>query len=359
MPSRDDQTRHDCRDKAHGQRLQRVLADAGVAARRVCEDLITQGRVEVNGVIIDFLPAFADPAADRIRVDGRAINPSRRHLYVMLNKPTRTVTTNADEPEFDRRTVLDLVDHPAADRLFPIGRLDYDTTGLLLLTNDGELANRLTHPRFGVAKTYHAVVKGRLTDEDARQLQSGIDQAERKAGRAAGAARFARVSVTVHKHDRGRTVLELRLTEGRNRQVRRLLTAVGCPVKKLDRVGFGPLKLTGLPTGAWRELTRPEIDALRRSVARAKTQAVAASETPPPLAKPGAKPSAKPGAKPGTAPRAASRAKPRAGLDAPPEPRDTIDPVRLRRAVANADRPKINAATRARAPRRDSGGGPR
>lgn len=258
------------RDRSRGPRLQRILADAGIAARRSCETLIEQGRVEINGAIVDFLPAFADPSADRIAVDGVPIKRRTRRLYVMLNKPTRTISTSADEAAFDRRTVLDLVDHPAADRLFPVGRLDYDTTGLILLTNDGDLANKLTHPRFGVTKTYHAVVKGALTDDDASEIARGIYLAERKAGKTLGASRTARVGVSVFKRDRDRTVLELQLTEGRNRQVRRMLAAVGCPVKKLERVAMGPLRLTGLPRGAWRELKRSEIETLRRAVRRGK-----------------------------------------------------------------------------------------
>ncbi len=270
-PDRDQ--RELCRDKARGPRLQRILADAGVAARRVCEQLIEEGRVEVNGSIIDFMPAFADPETDRITVDGRPIKRKSRKIYVMLNKPTRTVTTNADEPEFDRRTVLQLVDHPAADRLFPVGRLDFDTTGLLLLTNDGDLANKLTHPRFGVTKTYHAVVKGKLTDDDAAAIAEGIYLAERKAGKTSGASRTARVEVSIFKRDRDRTVLELKLTEGRNRQVRRMLAAVGHPVKKLERIAMGPIRLMGVPRGAWRELSRSEVEALRRAVRRGKTGA--------------------------------------------------------------------------------------
>ena len=264
-------------DKSRGPRLQRTLAEAGVAARRVCEQLILDGEVEVNGAIVNTLPAFVDPERDRITVQGRPIKRRSRKLYIMLNKPTHTVTTTADEPDLDRRTVLDLVDHPTADRLFPVGRLDFDTTGLILLTNDGELANKLTHPRFGVVKTYHAVVKGRLSDEDAAQIAEGIYLAERKAGRTDGASRTARVEVRVFKRDRDRTVLELRLREGRNRQVRRMLAAVGCPVKKLERVAMGPVKLKGLPRGSWRELGRGEIDALRRAVQRGKGEAKGAA----------------------------------------------------------------------------------
>jgi pseudouridine synthase len=257
-------------DKSRGPRLQRVLADAGVAARRVCEELILAGDVEVNGRIVDELPAFVDPETDRIKVQGRPIKNQTRKIYVILNKPPRTVTTTADEPDMDRRTVTDLVDHPSASRLYPVGRLDYDTTGLLLLTNDGDLANKLTHPKYGVVKTYHAVVKGKLTDDDAAQIAEGIYLAERKAGKTTGASRTARVEVSIFRRDRERTILELRLQEGRNRQVRRMLAAVGCPVKKLQRVAMGPLILKGLPSGAWRELTKGEVDMLRRAITRGK-----------------------------------------------------------------------------------------
>lgn len=257
-------------DKSRGPRLQRILADAGVAARRVCEQLILDGEVEVNGRLVATLPAFADPEIDRITVGGRPIKRKNRKVYVMLNKPTNTVTTTADEPDLDRRTVADLVDHPLAERLFPVGRLDYDTTGLILMTNDGDLANKLTHPKFGVVKTYHAVVKGRLSDDDAKQIAEGIYLAERKAGKTDGASRTARVEVQVFKRDRDRTILELRLREGRNRQVRRMLAAVGCPVKKLERVAMGPVKLKGLPRGAWRELTKGELDGLRKAITRGK-----------------------------------------------------------------------------------------
>src|SRR5690606_13551855 len=157
----------------HLERLQRVMADAGVASRRACEELIARGAVEVNGEVVTELPIFVDPREDRILVEGRPL-PKRgggdRNIYIMLNKPERTLTTVTDEREFGgegggRRTVMDLVDHPARARLFPVGRLDYATRGLVLLTNDGELANKLTHPRYGVHKTYEAVVKGVLPDD--------------------------------------------------------------------------------------------------------------------------------------------------------------------------------------------------
>lgn len=253
-------------DKKRGERLQRALADAGVAARRACEELILEGRVKVNGDVVDFLPAWVNTGQDRVRVDGQPVEFAQRLVYVLLNKPTRTLTTAADEPGMDRRTVIDLVDHPSASRLFPVGRLDYDTTGLLIMTNDGWLANRLTHPSYGVSKAYHAVVAGKLTDEDVTKLADGVYLAERRAGRTVGANRTARVQISVHKRDRDRTTLEITLKEGRNRQVRRMLAAVGCPVKKLERVRMGPLQLKGLRRGEWRELDRREVDVLRRAV---------------------------------------------------------------------------------------------
>ncbi|MCL4220989.1 MAG: pseudouridine synthase [Phycisphaerales bacterium] len=251
-----------------GERLQRVLADAGVASRRECERLIESGAVEVNGEVVTQLPVFVNPEDDRILVEGRPIRREpERKLYILLNKPSRTLTTNADEPGSDRRTVIDLVDHPQKSRLFPVGRLDYDTTGLLLLTNDGDLANQLTHPRYGVPKTYRAVVKGTIEDDAVAELERGIFLADRKAGRTLGASRTAHVEVRVVRREHQRTTLELTLREGRNRQVRRLLAAVGYPVKSLERVGMGPLSLKGVARGHWRELDRHEIRALKRAAA--------------------------------------------------------------------------------------------
>ncbi|MEZ6242053.1 MAG: pseudouridine synthase [Phycisphaerales bacterium] len=257
----------DLKDASRGERLQRVLADAGVASRRDCEELIRAGAVEVNGELVTELPAWVDPTTDRILVDGRPLPKPERHVYVMLNKPARVLSTAEDEPGADRKTVLDLVDHPERARLFPVGRLDYDSLGLVLLTNDGELANRITHPRFGVPKTYKVVVKGVLDEEAARELERGIYLAQRKAGRTEGAARTANVELAVLHQDRERTTLEITLREGRNRQVRRMLAAVGFPVKSLERVAVGPVRLRGVARGAWRELTSSEVQALRRAAA--------------------------------------------------------------------------------------------
>ncbi|MFT5424011.1 MAG: 23S rRNA pseudouridine2605 synthase [Phycisphaerales bacterium] len=256
------------KDKSRGERLQKVLADAGVASRRAAEELIAKGSVEINGAIVTDLPAWVNPEADHIVVDGRPIPKSKpRHIYILLNKPARTLSTVEDEPGVDRRTVTDLVDHPSAPRLFPVGRLDYDTLGLILLTNDGELANRLTHPRYGVPKTYRVKLKGKLGPDAAKQIEEGIYLADRKEGQTVGASRTSHIEIAIIRTERDATHVELTLREGRNRQVRRMLAAVGFPVLKLERIGMGPLQLRGVARGQWRELTSAEIRNLRQAAA--------------------------------------------------------------------------------------------
>lgn len=248
------------------ERLQRILADAGVASRRACEDLIREGQVEVNGQLITDLPAFADPKRDDIRVNGRRIRQPEASVTVIFNKPTATLTTAADEPGMDRRTVMDIVQHPMAPRLFPIGRLDYDTTGLLILTNDGELANRLAHPKYEVPKTYRAIVSGVMDKESLADLERGVVLAHRTQGKTRGAQRTQGVHVTVTRQLRDRAHLEITLTEGRNREVRRVLARVGCPVRKLERVAIGPVKLADLRRGHWRDIKPSELKALKMAV---------------------------------------------------------------------------------------------
>ncbi len=249
-----------------GERLQKVLASAGVGSRRTCEELIEAGHVSVNGTRVTELPVFVDPSADNIKVKGKLIETEPRLVYVMLYKPRHTVTT-LDDPD-GRRTVADIVKHPTVERLFPVGRLDYDTMGLVLLTNDGELANRLTHPRFGITKTYRAVVKGALDDAAIEELERGIFLAHRKEGRTEGARKTMPVGIQLMKRDRDKTIVDITLREGRNREVRRIMAKAGCPVRKLTRIEMGPLKLKGLRLGEWRELTRIEIQTLKRSAQR-------------------------------------------------------------------------------------------
>lgn len=231
-----------------GIRLQKVMAEAGLASRRAAEEMIADGRVEVNGEIA-VLGRRVDPERDVIRVDGSRLPTARRHRYVMLNKP-RGVVTTLDDPQ-GRRTVADFL--PKGPRLFHVGRLDADTSGLLLLTNDGDLANRLTHPRFEVPKTYIAAVEGNVTPATLKRLRDGVDLED---------GRLQPDSVKLMDASPHGSLLRISLHEGRNRAVRRLLEAVGHPVIDLSRVAFGPLRLGALPVGETRDLTRDELGAL-------------------------------------------------------------------------------------------------
>jgi pseudouridine synthase len=235
----------------------------------VCERLIETGHVEVNGQVVTRLPIFVDPRRDRILVDGRPIarhegSRPRRH-YLLFHKPANVLTARIDEPGADRTTVLDLVNHPEKPRLFPVGRLDFDTTGLVLLTNDGDLTHRLTHPRYGVSKTYHAVIKGLPDDSALARLEREIHKAQSKESRRSGSLHAPRVELKILRRQGDNTLLEITLNEGRNRHVRELLAGAGCPVKKLTQVRLGPLELRGVALGAWRELDRSEVAALRRA----------------------------------------------------------------------------------------------
>jgi pseudouridine synthase len=235
-----------------GLRVNKALAAAGLGSRRAVEELVRDGRVSVNGRTLLDLGRRIDPENDRLEVDGVRVVLDSRRRYWLLNKPPGVVTT-ASDPQ-GRPTVMELV--PAEPRVFPVGRLDQDTEGLLLLTNDGELAHRLTHPSFGVAKRYLAEVAevprgliGRLTE--GVELDDGPARAER-ARVAGGAGR--------------RTMIELEMLEGRNREVRRLMEAAGAPVRRLVRTAVGPLRLTGLRPGAHRALRQDEVRALYKEV---------------------------------------------------------------------------------------------
>jgi len=240
--------------------LQKVLADAGVASRRDCEALIVGGEVTVNGHLVKQLPAWVDPHKDHIAVSGRHIRQQTQHVYVMLFKPRGVVSTN-DDPE-GRKRAIDLVQFPKA-RLYPVGRLDIESSGLLILTNDGELANRLTHPSHGVHKVYEITVEGALDEKDVKRLESGLFLHDRR--RSERAKRTMQSSLKLIKKDRDRTRLRMELGEGRNRQIRRMMAQLGHKVKKLRRVQMGPLKLRGLQPGQWRELLPAELAALQKA----------------------------------------------------------------------------------------------
>lgn len=234
------------------ERLHKFMARCGVASRRACETLIAEGRVQVNGRTVTEPGFQVDPATDEVRVDGRVLRPVVQLHYLMLHKPAGYVTT-ASDPQ-GRPTVMELV--PAMPRLYPVGRLDLDTEGLLLLTNDGPLAHRLTHPRYGVPKLYRAKVAGLVVPEALERLRTGVLLDD-------GPTAPARVRLL--RQETGTALLELELKEGRKRQVRRMCAAVGHPVLHLRRVGFGPLRLGRLPKGAYRPLTPDEVARLRRA----------------------------------------------------------------------------------------------
>jgi 23S rRNA pseudouridine2605 synthase len=240
-------------------RLQKVLAAAGVGSRRECEQLILEGRVEVDRQVVTRLGTCVDPAQHEVRVDGQVL-ARRAHVYYMINKPKGVVSTNRDPA--GRARVIDLVP-PAAGRLFNVGRLDKSSEGLILVTNDGQLANELTHPRYGVPKTYQVEVAGHPEPQTLSALRRGIRLAE-------GPTRVLHVQVRrSRKHS---TVLEVVLGEGRNREIRRLLARCGHKVMRLVRIAVGPLRLGNLPPGAYRPLERHELAALRRAIHDASSQ---------------------------------------------------------------------------------------
>jgi 23S rRNA pseudouridine2605 synthase len=239
------------------QRLQKILSTAGVASRRLSEELITQGRVSVNGKVVTELGTKADPSRDEIKVDGRRIKLEQRRVYILLNKPRGYVTTRSD-PE-GRPTVMDLVKR-VREYVYPVGRLDYDSEGLLLLTNDGELAARLTHPRHEVQRIYEARVKGVPDDHELERLTKGMVIEGRRTSR-------ARVSVARIRDTPGgpHAIVEIAIHEGRQRQVRKMFDAIGHPVVRLTRIAIGPITDDEMPPGYYRDLTPKELSTLRKA----------------------------------------------------------------------------------------------
>lgn len=244
-------------------RLQKILSQAGIASRRAAEKLIAEGRVSVNGVTVREMGTKADPSSDDVRVDGRRIKGSQRSRYILLNKPAGFVSTRSDPQR--RPTVLDLLEG-VREYIYPVGRLDYDTEGLLLLTNDGELAAQLTHPRHGVDRTYEARVAGIPGDDALQRLRRGIPLDGRRTAPAEVMLLTRSRPETSGHRGRNESVLRMTIREGRNRQVRRMCEAVGHPVRALKRIGIGPLRDRRLKPGEWRELTADEVKRLRSSV---------------------------------------------------------------------------------------------
>lgn len=234
------------------ERLQKVIAYAGVASRRKAEQLILEGKVKVNGKVVTELGTKVSKS-DVVEVNGVKLEKEDK-VYFLLYKPRGVISAVTDDK--GRKTVVDLFKNQVEERIFPVGRLDYDTTGVLLLTNDGEFANLMTHPRYKIDKKYIARLKGIPTIEDLKKLQKGIRLED-------GMTLPAKVSMTTVDRKANKAICEITIHEGRNRQVRRMFEAIGTPVVKLKREQFGFLDLTGLNPGEWRELTKHEVKRLR------------------------------------------------------------------------------------------------
>jgi len=234
------------------ERLQKYMAYCGVASRRKCEELIAAGRVRVNGVTVKEAGIKIDPDRDRVQVDGKPISPSGKRVYIMLNKPVGYVSTARDQ--FDRPTVLDLAKE-IKERVYPVGRLDYDSQGLLLLTNDGGLTNGLTHPRHRVDKTYIATVAGKPTAREVERIKRGVPLDGRTTSPA---------DIMLMKRNDKYSVYKVIIHEGRNRQVRRMFKEIDYTVISLKRTAIGNLELGPLPSGKWRFLKESEVEGLFR-----------------------------------------------------------------------------------------------
>lgn len=234
------------------ERLQKYIARSGVTSRRKAEELILNGHVKVNGKAVTELGTKIDPQKDIVTVDNKKISEVKNYLYIKLNKPVGYVTTVKDQ--FNRKTVLDLIG--IKERIYPIGRLDYNTSGLLLLTNDGELANKLMHPKYHIYKTYIAETDGIISEESVIKLRNGVVIEDYKT---------APAKVKLIKHVDNKTQIQISIYEGKNRQVRKMLDAVGHNVRSLKRISFGEIQLGNLLSGAWKELSSQEINFLKHS----------------------------------------------------------------------------------------------
>lgn len=242
------------------ERLQKYLAHAGVASRRQCEEMILAGRVKVNGKVVKELGTKVTPGKDRVLVDGKPIQRREQKVYMMINKPRGYVSTVKDDKE--RKTVLELIPD-VKERVYPVGRLDYDSEGLLLLTNDGELTYALTHPKHQVPKTYRVRVKGIPDEQKLDKLANGIELED---------GITAPATVSLNHVLNGNALLEITIHEGKNRQVRRMCEAIGHPALRLVRIRIGPLELRKLPSGEVRTLSFTEINAIKRAAGLVNTQ---------------------------------------------------------------------------------------
>lgn len=236
-------------------RLQKYIAMCGVASRRAAETLIAEGKVRVNGQIVRELGTKIEIGADEVAVHNKPIKATQKKYYIMLNKPSGYVSTAKDQ--FERPTVVDLIGEEISSRIFPVGRLDYETEGLLLLTNDGDFTYRVTHPKFHMDKTYIATLKGGITVRGLQQLRKGVVIDED--------FKTAPAEVEIMDAVNGQTVVKITIHEGRNRQVRKMFEAVGSKVTHLQRIQIGKIELGTLPLGRWRYLTSHEVTYLMNS----------------------------------------------------------------------------------------------
>ena len=237
------------------ERLQKIIAHAGFASRREAETMIREGRVTVNGRVVTELGSKADADRDHIKVDGKLITHAEEHRYILLYKPKEVMTT-VEDPQ-GRRTVIDLI-RGIGERIYPVGRLDFHSEGLVLLTNDGDLAFKVSHPKHGSVKTYHVKVRGVPEDRIVEKLQRGITIE----GKRTLPCEIARMKTTGRGEDEGNSWFEVKLREGRTQQIRKMFQAMGHPVSKLKRVAIGPISDPKLTPGVWRELTKQEVKML-------------------------------------------------------------------------------------------------
>lgn len=245
------------------QRIQKVLSAAGVDSRRHIEQMVLEGRISVNGEVMDRLPILVDPAKDKITVDGQSIKLKRDAtapmVYVLLNKPKHIYVTNVSQGE--QKRAIDLLP-PDFPRLFPVGRLEHDSRGLLILTNDGDLTNRLTHPKYQVPKTFILTVDGELSAEAERQMREGVWLSDSRSGKGFK-ARVDQMKILTKSAQK--TTVELTIRDGKNRELRRIMVKIGYKVRDLIRTRFGPLTIDGVGTGKWRLLSPGEIKKLQRA----------------------------------------------------------------------------------------------
>ena len=229
------------------ERFHKFMASCGIASRRKCEELILSGKVKVNGVIVKELGVKVNGNIDKIEYDGKVIKPEEKKVYIILNKPEGYITSVKDEK--NRKTVLDIV--KVKERIYPIGRLDYDSSGLLLLTNDGDIYNKIIHPRVEITKKYIAVVKGEFKMQELEKFKNGVD---------IGGYITAKAEIKVLKYEDDKTTVEIGIHEGKNRQIRKMCAALNHNVLALKRISIGKIKLGNLKRGEYRALTKEELN---------------------------------------------------------------------------------------------------